>query len=98
MNYNLYSTTSNNIEGNSFNHLTYDLRLLYMKNDTKIKEREDDDINLIIIISFLLKNLYIKKLIKGDNQKIESYNCYKEFYTSNFKSFISYEFFGLIKT
>ena len=114
MNYNLYSTTSNNIEGKSFNHLIYDLRQLFMKNDSKIKERENDEINPIIIISFLLKKLHeenniykgqlgtlnniYKKLIKGENPKLEAYCCFKKFYTSNFKSFISDEFFGLIKT
>ena len=113
-NYSLLSPTNNNRDGKSFNHLIYDLRKLLLKNDTKIKERENDEINPIIIITFLLKKLHEElniykgklgklsmiyaKLIKGENPKSESYECYKKFYTSNFQSLISDNFFGLIKT
>jgi hypothetical protein len=103
-----------NKEGKSLNHLIYDLRKLLLENGSQIKDIGNNEINPIIIVTFLLKKLHeelniykgnlgkskiiYKKIIKGENPKLEAYNCYKKFYVNNFKSIISDEFFGLIKT
>ena len=98
----------------SFNHLIYDLRKLLLKNGMKSDESGNDEINPIIIMTFLLKKLHeelniyrgkmgrlnyiYKKVIVGENPKLEAYESYKKFYTNNFRSIISENFFGLIKT
>ena len=103
-----------NKEGKSLNHLIYDLRKLLLENGSQIKDIGNNEINPIIIVTFLLKKLHeelniykgnlgkskiiYKKIIRGENPKLEAYNCYKKFYVNNFKSIISDEFFGLIKT
>ena len=98
----------------TFKHLIYDLRKLLLKNGMKSDVSENDEINPIIIMTFLVKKLHeelniyrgkmgslnciYKKYIAGDNPKLDAYESYKKFYTNNFKSIISDNFFGLIKT
>ena len=80
----------------------------------KKNEDACSEIEPISIISFLLNKLhgelntikfnfgkeenYMKDYIKNENKKEEAYINYLIFYNSNFKSIISDNFFGLIKT
>ena len=98
----------------SFKHLIYDLRKLLLKNGMKSDESGNDEINPIIIMTFLLKKLHeelniyrgkmgrlnciYKKYIASDNPKLDAYENLKKFYTNNFRSVVSENFFGLIKT
>ena len=104
----------NNTDKKSINHLIYDLRELLIKKGLKAEEKGNNEIDPMNIITFLLKklheelNIYKGKignlqtiLLKGansENPKSEAYKSYKKFYTSNFESIISQEFYGLIKT
>ena len=101
-------------EKKTLNHLIFELRNLFIKSGMKVKEKGNDEISPINIITFLLKKLHeelninkkklgnynqiLKKYISAGNPKLEAYESYKQFYTSNFKSIISDNFFGLIKT
>ena len=113
MNLNIQSTMANQ-EKKSLNHLIYELRNLLLKNGMNVKEIGNNEIDPINIITFLLKKLHdelnIHRLKNGNlkviytkvknpqNPKLEAYTSYKNFYTSNFNSIISQEYFGLIKT
>ena len=107
----LYNKSS---EKKSINILIYEFRKLFAKYMIDFKEKENDEISPIHIIHFLinkmheelninkndlgaLKSVY-RKFIEHQNPKICSYESYKKFFTSNFNSIISNEFFGLIKT
>ena len=105
---------STNKEKKSLYHLIYELRELILKNDTNLKEIGNNEIPPINIITFIIKklheelNIYRGKLgnlntiytktPSSGNPKLEAYESYKKFYTNNFKSNISEDFFGLIKT
>ena len=98
----------------SLNHLIFELKELLVKNGMNINERSHNENCPINIITFMLKKLHDElniyrgelgklnrifgKTKKTENPKKESYENYKEFYTKNFFSIISNDFFGLIKT
>ena len=98
----------------SVNHLIYELRKILIDTGMNIKDRGNNEIEPIVIINFLIKklneelNIYKGQLgklmaiygkgIKSENPKRDAYENYMKFYNSNFRSFISEDFFGLIKT
>ena len=114
---NNYNNNLNFDDGNekkTINHLIYDLRELLIKKGLNAKEKGNNEIDPINIITFLLKklheelNIYKGKIgnsqhillysFNSGNPKSDAYKNYKNFYTNNFKSIISQEFYGLIKT
>ena len=110
--YNNYN--DNNQEQKSFNYLLFEFRELLYKNGIKKIQNGSNEIEPISIISLLLKkmheelnvkknilgrgNNFFKKIFNTDNHKQDAYLNFMIFYTTNFESIISNNFFGLIKT
>ena len=106
--------SSGNLEKKSFNHLIYDLRNLLVEKGMDVKKRENNEISPIYVITFLLKKLHeelnifrgklgnlnviFSKIVGKGNPKLEAYESYMKFYTNNFQSIISTDYYGLIKT
>ena len=104
-----------NQEQEGFNYLLFEFRdLIYKFGIKKNADTNNDEIDPIYLINFLLNKLhgelntkkvnlglkgnYLKQFVTLENKKQEAYENYMIFYTSNFKSVISDNFFGLIKT
>ena len=114
LNNNLYNSITNNPSQKSFNYLLFEFRELLYKYGIKKIENGSNEIEPISIISLLLKKMheelnvkknilgrgqfFLKKIFQTDNHKQDAYQNYMIFYTSNFESIISNNFFGLIKT
>ena len=113
-NINLYNSIVNNPDQKSLNYLLFELRELLYKNGIKKDQNGNKEIEPISLINFLLKkmneelnikknilgraNNYFKKVVFEDNHKKEAYINFLIFYTSNFESIISNNFYSLIKT
>ena len=92
----------------------YKFRNLIINYGIRKNDNSSSEIDPISIISFLLNKLhgelntikvnlnddnnYLKDYVNNDNKKDEAYLNYLIFYNTNFKSIISDNFFGLIKT
>ena len=92
----------------------YKFRNLIINYGIRKNDNSSSEIDPISIISFLLNKLhgelntmkvnlnddnnYLKDYVNIDNKKDEAYLNYLIFYNTNFKSIISDNFFGLIKT
>ena len=102
-----------NITKENLDFLLYKFRNLIINYGIRKNEDACSEIEPISIISFLLNKLhgelntikinlegdnYLKKYVNSNNKKDEAYLNYLIFYNTNFKSIISDNFFGLIKT
>jgi len=103
-----------NINKEKLDSSLYKLRNLIINYDIRKNEDPCAEIEPISIISFLLNKLhgelntikvnfgkednYLRNYVNSNNKKDEAYLNYLIFYNTNFKSIISDNFFGLIKT
>ena len=109
----LYLSNDKNEDNKSFNHLIYEFRELLYKYGIKKIDNGSNEIDPISIINLLLKKMheelnikkfmhrdidFFQKVVERDNPKQEAYENFMIFYSNNFESIISNNFFGLIKT
>ena len=101
-------------EQKSFNYLIYEFRELLYKNGIKKIQNGINEIEPISIINLIVKkmheelnvkknvlgkgNNFLKNIFNTDNHKQDAYNNFMTFYTTNFESIISNNFFCLITT